>query len=265
MRPTPRSALSLLVAGVLLCAATAHAEERALNLSASVTPAGELVVAVNGPLPKGLFTNKNQLQRDKSALLVTVDIAASDCLPAWQGTVDAATQGSFGTFVNPKGQVTAYSWSVTIDLAAHQNHWNNHLHCDGSIHLHGCTGARTVTVMATLNNPGHEEWGGDQTYVDLAAVQDPDTAETDCCDPGQILTCETECSGGCASAHDACKATCADLPGSCCTVSKGVKTCTPGCVEKGDCMSACGQANGDCHSGCNCECLGSVPGCTPCE
>lgn len=265
MRRLSGTVLSVLVAGILAWSTSASAEEHAINLAASIDDAGVLTVTVAGPLPKGLFTQKNQLKRDKSALVVSYDVAASDCLPAAGGSVSAATSGTFIPFLNPKGDAIAYGWTTTIDLSAQQNHWNNHLHCDGSIHTHGCTGARLVSVRATLNTPGDSEWGGDQTDAELGAVQDPDTAETNCCDPAALTTCEAACDSACKSAHDACKDSCDELPSKCCETDKGVKTCIPGCVTKGECQSACGQAHGECHGACNCDCLASTPGCTACE
>jgi hypothetical protein len=224
------SAASLL--GVLMVAQAAAAEERAMNLQAAVDGAGSLTATV-GPLPKGLFTHRNLLDRSKSTITLTYNIAqAGDCHGPAGGSATSTAQGTFVPMLNAQGQTTAYYWTITIDLSGQQNHWHNHIHCDESVHVHGCQQSRDVAIEVRLNNPGDAEWGYDAATLSLASVQDPDDVETNCgggngCDGPALAACTTACE----------QETCADLKGK----------------ARAECAHAC---NCQCHPAANCP----IPG-----
>lgn len=215
---------SLSLAAALATSTPAEATERALNLQVQLSSAGTLVATV-GPLPKGLFNSFNLLDRTKSRITLTYDVAASSCeANASSTSVSSVAAGTFIEVTNPRDQTIAYMWTVTLDLSGYQSSWHNHLHCDGTLEVHGCADARTVIINALLNNPGAAEWGSDSTSALLASVQGADDYEQNC------STCDEEARGDCRALCNA------------------------------SCPSGSGQANARCRHQCSCSCA-ATSGC----
>lgn len=219
----------------------AQAEQRALN--PSVTVDSGMLTVTGGPLPKGLFSLANNLASGKSLIEVPWIVDASACLDAASGESSSLNQdGWFIPVTNTKGTVVAWNWVATLDLSAEQNHWYNHVACDGTITVEGCQDPRGVTLTVTLFTPGGDVWSSDSISASLPSSQDPTITDTDC---GQETppTCDL---GGCVSD---CEEDCGN-PGQDCDPGQAGKNCR-------DNIAACKIA-------CPCNCKLSVEGCTPC-
>jgi hypothetical protein len=138
---------------------------------------------------------------------VTWASAASNCLPALTGSASTA-DGAFTALTNPQGKPVGYYWSFSTDLSAAQNHWNNHIACDGSVSIDGCPEARTVNVTLSVGGACLAAGGtcADSETASLGSVQDPDVVDTNCeCNIG---ACVSACQAGCSPHDPACSQCC---------------------------------------------------------
>jgi hypothetical protein len=216
---------ALVAALVLAGTGVAFAATSPLLFSGSLDGFGSLTI-VTDRLPKGWFSSKNVLDRKKTSLVVTYAMAATECSAA--GTVPANNSTFDGTFTPifnpPENTAVGYTWDFVRDLSSAQNHWWNHVHCDGTVEVHGCAAAIPVTVTVTAKEPngtcrtyendaGQTVCAADSHAYSLVAVQDQTVEETNCaptvdCNLGALQSaCEATCTrdsrgritGNCAS------------------------------------------------------------------
>lgn len=196
-------------------------------------------------LDRGWFTKGGAFDRTKTDLQTSYSFDATACSPAATGgTVHSLTTGNLNPLTNLGGNVMAYTWDTSVDLSSFQNHWYEHVHCDGTIEVHGCADARPVRVVSTAVDPKNgscKTYDGTSTCVQetallsLPSVQDPDVVDAQCdvsCGIGACVSaCEQSCDAqfparGQLQERKACKEACVCS----CKLSR-----PPGCPQPDNC------------------------------
>jgi hypothetical protein len=172
------------------------------------------LVVSTAQLPRGWFTKGGAFARSKTDLQTSYSFDGTTCSPAASGdTVHSLTTGNMNPITNssngPVPNVVGYTWDTSVDLSSFQNHWYEHVHCDGTIEVHGCADARPVRVTSTIVDPQNgscRPYEGTTTCVletallSLPSVKDPTVVDTQCGDEGDscgIGQCVSACEHSC--------------------------------------------------------------------
>jgi hypothetical protein len=167
------------------------------TVTATASLVGTVLTVTTSDMPKGWYTKGANFDGNKAPISLSWTVSASSCLAAAGGSATTVA-GSFTPLLNPQNKPVGYSWSYSIDLAAHQNHWHNHIACGGAVSVEGCQEARTVNVTLSVAGACLETDGAVCTDTDgvvLASVQDPDVVDGNCgCNIGACVSaCQAAC------------------------------------------------------------------------
>lgn len=182
-------------------------------VSITASMSATVLTVTSGYMPLGWFTRNGGFDATKSPITLALHADATACQPA----LDLSLPASAGTFVpllNPAGRPRAYAWTATVDLAAYQNRWHNHIHCDGSSVVEGCAEARAFTVTFSVGGACNEDTGSCtvSSGVSLPSAQDPDVVDTDCAPPPApecpIGPCVSACQRACGLHNTSCRTCC---------------------------------------------------------
>jgi hypothetical protein len=214
-----------IVCALTIAAATAWAATNPVSIGATID--GGVLSIWTGSMTKGWFSSSNALDRSKTDLRTTWSFGATTCSAARSGSaLSSVAQGNFVPLLNPAGAVVAYTWDSTVDLASEQNHWWQHMHCDGTVERHGCDQPAAVFVSTTafaqdgtcrtyLNDAGATVCATATASTWLPAVQDPDVVDAPCevVDVCGIGACVSQCEHACddvadKAARQTCKRSC---------------------------------------------------------
>lgn len=235
-----------IIGGVIGLGGVALAAVSPLLISLSINN-GIMGIETN-ELPKGWFFSGGTFDRSKTNLVTTYSFEATSCSVASAGgTLNSTTGGQFESHLNSGGQVTGYSWNMYVDLAAQQNEYYVHYHCDGTTHIVGCDQAKTVDVTTTAyadngncrtydNDENVEVCASDSDQIALPALRGLDVYDTNCDASCGIGPCVSQCEQDCDDTFD-----CAN----------------------GQAGAACREAQQTCKKACVCDCKLQLPDSCP--